>query len=232
MISISCIIPCFNGANFLREAIDSVLAQEYEALEVLVIDDGSTDSSATIAASYGPSVRVISQENRGLTATRNIGIEAATGEAIAFLDHDDMWLPGKLVLQAELLDRDADAVVGAMQRIVPSADSPTGYVPHDDPLPSMSLTAALIRTATFDSVGEFDESLVFGADWDWFLRAREQGAVIRQHPEVVLHYRRHDDNMTNDVSSGNRATLQLLKSSIDRRRAQAGRAESLPPIES
>ncbi len=97
--SVSAVIPCYNGAEFLREAIDSALGQTYPPLDVIVVDDGSTDDSAAIAASYGPPVRVLRQENQGESVARNRGIDEARGDWIAFLDADDYWEPTKLEKQ-------------------------------------------------------------------------------------------------------------------------------------
>lgn len=94
--TVSVVIPCYNGATFLRETLDSVLAQTYPVMEVLVIDDGSTDDSATIAESYGPPIRVIRQPNQGESVARNRGIDEARGDWIAFLDADDLWFEDKL----------------------------------------------------------------------------------------------------------------------------------------
>ena len=94
--SISVVIPCCNAAAFLRATIASILGQTQSVLEVIVVDDGSTDDSASIAESFGPPVRVIRQPNQGESAARNRGIEAAVGEWVAFLDADDLWLPTKI----------------------------------------------------------------------------------------------------------------------------------------
>jgi glycosyltransferase involved in cell wall biosynthesis len=108
--AISVVIPCYNGARFLREALDSVLAQTHPAREVIVVDDGSTDDSAAVAASYGPPVRVIRQPNQGESVARNRGIDAAEGDWVAFLDADDWWLPEKLEEQAKLMGPEVGAV--------------------------------------------------------------------------------------------------------------------------
>ena len=97
--TVSVVIPCYNGAAFLRETLDSVLAQTHAPLEVIVVDDGSTDDSAAIAESYGPPVRVIRQRNQGESVARNRGIDEARGDWIAFIDSDDVWKPGKLERQ-------------------------------------------------------------------------------------------------------------------------------------
>lgn len=101
--TVSVVIPCYNGAKFLRETLGSALAQTLPPLEILVIDDGSTDDSADLARSYGPPVRVISQENQGESFARNRGIEEAKGEWVAFLDADDLWMPEKLASQVRAI---------------------------------------------------------------------------------------------------------------------------------
>ena len=102
--TVSVVIPCYNGAAFLRETLDSVLAQTYPPLEVILIDDGSTDESAAIAESYGPPVRVIRQENQGESVARNRGMDEARGDWIACLDADDLWKPEKLERQLAAID--------------------------------------------------------------------------------------------------------------------------------
>ncbi len=108
---VSVIIPCYNGSEDVTGAIDCALAQTNCAAEVLVINDGSTDRSAEVLDSYGDRIRAIHQSNKGLAATRNVGIELARGEWVAFLDHDDLWLPGKLESQLKVAaDQNADVV--------------------------------------------------------------------------------------------------------------------------
>ncbi|TWT89734.1 putative glycosyltransferase EpsJ [Pseudobythopirellula maris] len=101
---VSVVIPCYNGEAYLREAIDSALEQAHEPLEVIVVDDGSTDGSAAIADSYGPPVRVLRQENQGESVARNRGIDESQGEWVAFLDADDVWRPSKLAEQLSVVE--------------------------------------------------------------------------------------------------------------------------------
>lgn len=108
--TVSVVIPCYNGAKYLRETLDSVLAQTYQVLEVLVIDDGSTDDSAAIAESYGPPIRMIRQPNQGESIARNRGIEEAKGDWIAFLDADDLWLPSKIEQQIRFLEENDEVL--------------------------------------------------------------------------------------------------------------------------
>src|SRR4029450_5225599 len=93
---VSVIIPTYNGAGFIGETIDSVLEQTYQDFELIVVDDGSTDETHKVLNSYGDKLKICSQANRGVTAARNAGIQAASGELIAFLDHDDLWEKEKL----------------------------------------------------------------------------------------------------------------------------------------
>src|SRR6266849_5630061 len=97
MIQVSAIVPVFNGESTIAAAIDSALNQNFDATEVIVVNDGSTDGTALILRSYGSKIRVIEQSNRGLSAARNAGAAIARGEYLAFLDADDEWLPGKLL---------------------------------------------------------------------------------------------------------------------------------------
>lgn len=105
---LSVVIPAFNGAPFIRQAIDSVFQQRYDDIEVIVVDDGSTDETAAIANSFGCRVRVLRQSNQGVGRARNRGIEAARGDFIAFLDQDDWWWPGKVDAQLSVLSADPE----------------------------------------------------------------------------------------------------------------------------
>ncbi len=109
MPAVSVIIPTYNSAHFVVEAVESVLAQTWQDLEIVVIDDGSTDETAAVMTRFGPPVRYIQQRNGGVAVARNKGIRESSGKYIAFLDADDTWLPEKLEKQIELLEKDQDA---------------------------------------------------------------------------------------------------------------------------
>lgn len=231
---VSIIIPCFNGERFLREALASVGRQRYPHVETLIVDDGSTDGSAAIAAAIGERVRYVYQQNRGLPAARNTGLRHVRGELITFLDVDDVYRDDKIDLQAALLERNPGLgiVVGRMQktRFAGFEDGRQVFAPYEEPAPALSMGCAMIRRAVFDRVGAFDETRTYCDDWDWFMRVREAGLEIRMHDEVVSEYRRHDSNMTNKAEIGNRHTLQMLKNSLERRRSLHGEATSLPTL--
>jgi len=226
---ISCIVPVYNGERYLAEAIDSILGQSYRPLEVIVVDDGSTDGSGEVVARYGDRVRCVRQENAGVAAAFNQGLRLATGELIAFLAADDLWLPDKLALQAELFagDETLDACVTLIQNFwVPELaeeQARLAETPIARPMPGYTTVTLLARRRAFDLAGEFDASLQHGHDLAWFLRAAERGAVITLLPRVLVRRRLHATNRSRGLASQSRsAFLQVIKASLDRRRAASG----------
>jgi glycosyltransferase involved in cell wall biosynthesis len=227
--SISVIIPVYNGERFLAEAIGSVLDQTLLPTEIIVVDDGSTDGTAAIvthlAASAPLPIRYVYQENRGASAARNAGIQLAQSIVLAFQDADDLWLPQKQVLQLALLEADppADIVTGLTQQFAdaafPSGEGLPGPLPH--PYADFHLQSKLIRAAVFQRVGLLDETLTFGEDLNWLVRAIQGGAVLRPQQEVVVHYRRHAGNLTNQIGSPDRYLMLALRRAAQRHRALA-----------
>jgi glycosyltransferase involved in cell wall biosynthesis len=231
---VSVIIPAFNGERFLAEAIGSVFAQRYEPLEVIVVNDGSTDGTGVVAACFGGRVRYFLQPNRGPAAARNRGLREARGEVIAFNDADDVWATDKLRLQLDRLRRrpQVEVVLGrkCYTRPEKTSDGRTVFVPFFEQETALNLNAGLFRRSAFERVGHFDEGLRYAEDWDWFMRARELGAPLLFHDEVVLYYRRHENNLTNQLEADKADKLKMLKRSLDRRRARHGVATSLPKL--
>lgn len=239
---VSVVIPVYNGEQFLGDAIASVLAQGDELLEILVVDDGSTDGSAALAESFGCPVRVIRQDNAGPAAARNRGIAEARGEFIAFLDADDLYTPDKFDLQVGRLDRhpEIDIVVGQLRYLRMNADEAADE--HIDDLRSLHLAnwsgfnglpcfnTGIFRRRVFELVGLEDETIWFADDWEWFMRAREKNAAMLLHRHVVLNYRLHEGNMTRDRESVARYVLVAMRRSLARRRASGGAAAALPPL--
>jgi glycosyltransferase involved in cell wall biosynthesis len=224
---VSVIIPVFNGERFLREAVESVLAQKYSPVEIIIVDDGSTDGTATVARSFPETVRYLHQTNHGPAAARNRGIEQAQGDLIAFADTDDLWPSHKLELQLPYLIRDSkiDIVLGRIQQVLLSE---TQAKEIGDPAFSVNLGSAVIRKSCFERVGLFDETMRYSEDVDWFMRAREGAAAIMTIDAVTLFYRQHEQNMTRGKSTSELNVLKALKKSLDRRREQTGFASALP----
>jgi glycosyltransferase involved in cell wall biosynthesis len=230
---VTAIIPVFNGEKYLREAVDSIRRQRHPRLEIVVVDDGSADGSAALAEGLGSPVRLVRQPHRGLAAAHNRGVAAAAGDLIAFLDCDDVWTEEKLSVQLALLREHPgiDIVLGHTRRMwmAPSGEegTPTRHV--SEPVLALALGAALVRRPVLDAVGPFDETITHSDDWDWFMRAREAGVRLVVHPEVTVLYRRHGENMTNQVEASRLSFAKMLQKSIARRRAQ-GTPGSLPDL--
>ena len=222
MPSISVIVPVFNGERYLREAIQSILAQHCPASEVIVIDDGSTDESAQLARGFGAPVRVISQSNRGPGAARNAGVRESTGEFLAFLDADDIWRPSKLTRQAAWFSEhpEVDVVTGQVQNFISPELSPDQLEQLDfatGPLPGMIPGAILARREALIKCGPFSEEIKIGDFIPWFGRARDLQLKIDILPEVVLHRRVHSTNLSQNALRGH-DYARALKQMLDRRR--------------
>ena len=231
---VSVVIPVFNSERFLREAVQSVLDQKYSPVEIIIVDDGSTDGTATVARSLGETVRYLHQTNQGPAAARNRGIEHAQGSLIAFADADDLWPSKKLELQLPYLINDPaiEIVMGRIQqvRLLKTVNGQTQAEEFDEPAFSVNLGSAVIRESVFERVGLFDETMRYSEDVDWFMRAREAGAAIVTIDAVTLLYRQHEDNMTRGKSTTELNVLKALKRSLDRRRARSGVASALPSL--
>ena len=220
---ISVVIPVFNGERYLAEAIASVLAQEYAPLEVVVVDDGSTDGSAAIAEQFAPRVQCYRQPHAGLAASLNFGVTQTQGERLAFIDADDLWLPGRLALHCAALEADPklDMVFGHVEQFIsPELENlqPPPRVDFD-PLKGIHVGAMLIGRAAWARVGGFDPAWRIAVTADWYVRALEAGLTHRVLPEVVMRRRVHANNMTRRDRQGYQEYLLILKRSLDRRRA-------------
>jgi glycosyltransferase involved in cell wall biosynthesis len=231
---ISCIVPVFNGEKYLGEALGSIFAQSYRPLEVIIVDDGSTDGTSAVAAGYRDRVRILKQSNKGPSATRNLGVRASRGEFLAFLDPDDLWHPDKLARQ---MDRFAarpelDLCVAHAQVFWVSEMEHEAARLRDQTrvhvVPGYTTGALLTRRTFFDAVGDLDTSLWFGDATDWFLRAADRGAVMELLPEVLLYHRMHTNNLTRRRLPASRDEfLQIVKRSIDNRRQDGKRLAAL-----
>ena len=232
---VSVVIPAYNAERFLGEAIESVLAQTWEPLETIVVDDGSTDGTAEVARSY-EGVEVIVQENAGPSAARNRGFAAGGGEIVAFHDADDLMTPDKLAVQVgRLLDDPSVGCVLAEQELLvePGAELPfwvagskveTVMPPRPPELadePFVHPMSMVLRRATFEQVGGFDESMPTAEDFDWMLRAAEEGIEIARLSEVLLRRRVHPDSLTQDAAASRAGLFRAFKARIERHRARA-----------
>jgi glycosyltransferase involved in cell wall biosynthesis len=201
--NVSVIIPTFNYGRYLRDAVDSVLAQTRPALEILVIDDGSSDDTADVAASYGDRIRFIRQQHAGVCAARNNGIANARGEYVAFLDSDDVWLPSKI--EQQLARFEADPKLGLVHcgaerfdqtgTLAVNLDGREGWIAPQ----LLSLDAEVIAAGSAimvpkriaEEIGGFDTGLAQAEDWDFAYRIAVHHRVgfVR---EVLVRYRQHE----------------------------------------
>ena len=221
---VSVMIGAYNAAPYLGEAIDSVFAQTYRPLELIVVDDGSTDGTGDVALAYGDRITFARQENGGNGAARNTAVGLASGSYFAFLDADDRFTERKLELQMEELRRDPglDVVFGHVREFVSPELSPELRAGVREPAPVSPWAAPnlmLIRRESFERVGLFSTEHRVGVTVDWFARATEAGLKTLVVPEVVLERRLHTENNGLRESNQRSQYLQVLKASIDRRRA-------------
>ena len=220
---VTVIIPVFNGQKFIREAVENVLQQNYPALEIIIVNDGSTDQTEAIIKQLPVDIRYFSQENGGPASARNRGIRDASGELITFLDADDLWPENNLHrLVAEILrEPELEVVRGYAQLMEQNAQTkefdfvgnPKESFPH-------YIAAAIYRKSVFAKVGLFDPMLRFGEDADWFIRATELNLNIRRLEETSLYVRRHGGNMTEGLNMVQLNVMKVFKKTLDRMRAQ------------
>lgn len=221
MPRVSVIIPAYDAAHFLGDAIESVLAQTYRDFEIIVVDDGSTDETAAITGRYGSTVRCIHQENAGVSAARNRGLALSRGQYIAFLDADDSWLPSKLEKQMAALEASPGSMLchTATHIVFPDfvsrsaiLDDLPGPVLHNLLLwgNAVNLSTAVCDRSLFDLAGGFDPELSQCADWDLWIRfAMLTGFVYLSEP--LANYRQHESNMSRNAPLLERDSLRVLE---------------------
>ena len=222
---ISVIIPVYNRDRYLAAAIESALTQTYPAIELIIVDDGSTDRSAEVAQRYLPRVNYHYQPNGGIGAARNTGIASATGEFLAFLDSDDLWMPDKSSLQmaAFAADPELDAAFGYVKQFF-SPEVDEGFHQRircpEKPIAGYISNAMLIRRSTFLQVGLFNPDAKIGVDIEWYGRAVEQKLKMTLLPDVI-HLRRLHETNSGLLHPQHTELLQVLKAMLDRRRETA-----------
>jgi len=230
---ISVIIPVLNGERFIAEAIQSVLNQNYEPLEIIVVDDGSTDATADVVKSIPGNIRYHYQQNRGISAARNKGLEMAVGQWIAFIDADDVWLENKLKLQTAILSQnpEIELVIGFLLPLpFNEIDEVTNQqLSSGKTALALQLGSTLIRKSVFDNIGGFDTELKLAEDSDWFFRGMEAGIRVHVMQDTVQLYRQHASNITKDKTNTNSFMLKAFKKSLDRRRKSGVRTDVLLP---
>ncbi len=224
---VSVIIPTYNRSWILKEAIDSVLAQEFKNFELIVVDDGSTDKTQDIFSRYKEKVIFYKQSNKGVSAARNKGISLASGEYLAFLDSDDLWLPNKLACQADFFNSNPDAFICQTEeiwirnsvRVNPKKRHKkfSGMIFYRSlSLCLVSPSAVMIRRSLFDETGLFDESLPACEDYDLWLRICCRYPVYLIEKPLVVKRGGHSDQLS--AASGlDKYRIYALKKIIESR---------------
>jgi glycosyltransferase involved in cell wall biosynthesis len=221
-MKVSVVIPVHNGEKYLAQAIESVLGQTFRDFELLIVDDGSTDGTAAIIRSYterDPRVRCLSQENRGVAAAGNRGLQEARTEWVARLDADDVFLPEKLERQVAFLRRNPDAqIIGTLASFISHAGRPLGLVGTEGPYTPAEFyrlvradrpiyfvnSSTLMRRETVLSIGGYREPFAPAEDVDLWIRMMEQGHLMLKVPEPLLLYRLHGESLTMTLNARQR----------------------------
>lgn len=222
---VSVIIPTYNSVAYVTAAVASVLAQTFADLEILVIDDGSTDETSEVMAGYGTRVRYLRQENSGVAIARNRGIAESQGEYVAFLDADDTWFPRKLELQLEALRAHIEAgVCYSAFLVVTSELKPIGVRRSERWASALedlllhgnvvgSICTVLAKRSLFQQAGGFDPLLSQCADWEMWVRLAARTEFVYLDEPLVT-YRQHDSNMSHNAPLLEKDSLRVLEKSF------------------
>jgi glycosyltransferase involved in cell wall biosynthesis len=239
-VRVSVIMPVYNGERYLAQAIESMLAQTHRDLELLVIDDGSTDRSAEIMGQYARvdgRIRVVRQPNRGVAAAANRGLEEATGEWVARLDADDIFLPEKLERQIAFIGRNPGVrIVGTLGYFINHAGRVIGLVGTEGPFDRVEFekmaergepvffihSSTLMHRQTVLTAGGYREQFVQAEDVDLWLRMAEQGHLLLKMPEPLLLYRLHGESLTMKRNAEQKRCHRWVMACADARSRGAG----------
>ncbi|HEY6476203.1 MAG TPA: glycosyltransferase, partial [Polyangia bacterium] len=231
-MNVGVVIPVRDGARYLGEALDSVLAQTHPAADIVVVDDGSRDRTARVAAAYAPRVRCLSVAGRGIGAARNRGVAEVGGELIAFLDGDDSWPPDRLERQLSAFADDAsspDLVFGYVEQFLSSdldAAARAGLICPETPQPAQLANTMLVRRTVWERVGPFSTTAVRSEFLDWLLRARDLDLREVMIEDVVLRRRLHATNHGRVLHDSAGEYAVTLKRALDRRRRAVTRTRA------
>ncbi|MCS4155851.1 glycosyltransferase involved in cell wall biosynthesis [Salinibacter ruber] len=224
----SILIPVYNRGNLIRETLDSVLAQEYEDYEVIVVDDGSTDETVSVLREYGDRITLLQQENKGPGAARNAGLKAATGEYTVFLDSDDRWFPWTLSCYREAIETyDRPSLLSAPVCYFASADEVDSVDDtHDtssirgtyftDFLEAagqgiyVSSNSSAVRRSALEDIGGFTSANINAEDHDLALRLGMKPGFVRVESPPMVAVRRHEDQVTTQIDKTWRGITYLL----------------------
>ncbi len=217
---VSVIVPAFEAAAFIDEALESALRQDHPSVEIVVVDDGSSDDTAPVASAHP--VTVLRRANGGPAAARNSGLALARGEFVTILDADDVWPEDRLSRQVSHLVAHPEhgLVLGLTEVFLTPGQPRPAHDPGFAPGERVAGHPAtmLARREVFDRVGPFDEALRVSEDIDWLARAADAGVAAGRLEHTLLRYRIHAGNTSRLTAANNAATLAALRASVVRKR--------------
>lgn len=223
---VSTVIAVYNSEAYLADAITSVINQTYRNIEIIIVDDGSTDNSKDVALRFAPPVRYHYQANSGIAAAWNQGIEMATGDFFAFLDADDLWTNDKIEQQMEVISEtdNVDIIFGHVKQFYSpelTAEQRRKIWCPDNMMPGVSAITTLVRRQSFFRVGWFNTQWRKGIFNDWYLRAGECGLVSHMLPQMVAQRRLHETNHGTVNRDKSIDYVRMFRASLSRRRTQS-----------
>ncbi|MEA1987104.1 MAG: glycosyltransferase [Candidatus Marinimicrobia bacterium] len=227
MINISVIIPVYNRASTISRAIDSVLNQSYRVFEIIVVDDGSTDKTGEILKTYSDKIKIISQKNSGVSSARNIGILNSRGNWISLLDSDDEWLPNKLQLEVDYINKNPDMkILQTEEKWIRNGKqiNPKKYHTKNDgyffekslELCLVSPSAVIFKRELFDEIGVFDKDLPVCEDYDYWLRVGLKYPIGLVKEFGIIKYGGHSDQLSHKYWGMDRFRIQSLEKLLAR----------------
>lgn len=226
---VSCVIPVFNGERYIAEAIESVLSQTVPIAEIIVADDGSDDGTVGVVGRFGENITYVHQKNQGAPAARNQGARIASGEFIAFLDADDLWIDDKTERQLAQFRQHPDlgSCATYMQNFwMPEvAEELAGQKRGRLTAPQAgTASTVMVRASTFNQIGPFDTTLRHRDVQDWLIRMRDRGWRMETLPDVLVRRRVHRSNMSRNRSDhGEQELLRLAREALEGRRLGRGK---------
>lgn len=221
-IDVSVVIPCHNYARFLPDSVSSALEQENVNIEIIVVDDGSTDDLREVLELLAdPRLTVIHQQQAGIGAARNAGIERARGSLVAFLDADDRWSPTRLSRAKSAIESSEQPLMAfamLQEFLDPGIDVSTPHIPNVRTVKGISASSCVVSREVFDQVGLFDPELESGEFIDWYVRAQEQGIETYVDPEILIFRRIHQSNRDRQGRDSSKEYARILMRKIKTQR--------------
>ena len=225
---VTCIITAYNGENYVSEAIQSVLDQDYCNKEIIVVNDGSIDNTAAILDSFGSKIRAVYQENQGAGAARNAGVKASNGTYICFLDHDDLWDARKLSDQMGVIDQQGDREPLIFTQVkqficerLTDEEKQKLKVPEETPMAGYLPSTLLLSRRRFEQIGFFQEDKQLGEFIEWYQRVLEKKIPAVMIEKVLTYRRVHLNNMGRNKEIYHRSSyLKILQAGLAKRRAE------------